>query len=186
MNEYSITCTWMNNKNGWKKCTKKIEHNMFTTNSYVLIQTLHVQNRKVCVNRNTTCSFPKKYVPVRNWNNMKSHILYTISTCFLLEFNLSNLLCLKAFLLLKESYCILSPSPPKLPSSIFSTFTICLQFLNIYFTMAKKTFTTMATPKTLETMIEYTLISNILDKICKMIKTPLEYPRDPTLLDPLK
>jgi hypothetical protein len=52
--------------------------------------------------------------------------------------------------------------------------------------MAKKTFTTMATPKTLETMIEYTLISNILDKICKMIKTPLEYPRDPTLLDPLK
>jgi hypothetical protein len=28
----------------------------------------------------------------------------------------------------------------------------------------------MATPKTLETMIEYTLISIILDRICKMIK----------------
>jgi hypothetical protein len=52
--------------------------------------------------------------------------------------------------------------------------------------MAKIKFTTMVTPNTLEIMIKYTLISNILDKICKMIKTPLEYPRDPTMLDPLK
>jgi hypothetical protein len=44
----------------------------------------------------------------------------------------------------------------------------------------------MVTPNTFETMIEYILISNILNKICEMIKTPLEYPRDPTLLDPLK
>jgi len=42
------------------------------------------------------------------------------------------------------------------------------------------------TPNPLETMIEYTLIANILDKICKMIKTPLEYPKDPTLLNPFK
>jgi hypothetical protein len=35
-------------------------------------------------------------------------------------------------------------------------------------------------------MIEYTIISNILDKIRKMIKTPLKYPRNPTLLDPFK
>jgi hypothetical protein len=41
------------------------------------------------------------------------------------------------------------------------------------------------TPNTLEIMIEYTLISSILDRICKMIKTPLQYLRDPTLLDPL-
>jgi hypothetical protein len=51
--------------------------------------------------------------------------------------------------------------------------------------MAKK-IAPMVTPNTLETMIEYTLISNILDRICKLIKTPLEYPRDPILLDPLK
>jgi hypothetical protein len=51
--------------------------------------------------------------------------------------------------------------------------------------MVKKTFTTMVTPNTLETMIEYTLISIILDRICEMIKIPLEFPRDPTLLDPL-
>jgi hypothetical protein len=44
----------------------------------------------------------------------------------------------------------------------------------------------VATPNTLETMIEYTLIANILNKICKMIRTPLEYPRDPTLQDPFK
>ncbi len=36
----------------------------------------------------------------------------------------------------------------------------------------------------METMIRYTLISSILDGICKMIKTPLEFSRDPTLLDP--
>jgi hypothetical protein len=35
-------------------------------------------------------------------------------------------------------------------------------------------------------MIEYTLISSILNKICEMIKTPLQYPRNTTLLDPLK
>ncbi len=44
----------------------------------------------------------------------------------------------------------------------------------------------MVTPNTLETMIEYTLILTILNKICKMIKTPLEYPRNPTLLNPFK
>jgi hypothetical protein len=44
----------------------------------------------------------------------------------------------------------------------------------------------MVTPNTFETIIEYILILNILNKICEMIKTPLEYPRDPTLLDPLK
>ncbi len=168
----------MNNKNRW---------------------TQHVHNQQLCVNPNSTCSqsrglcqpkhhmfISKRYVPIRNLDNMKSHILYIISTCFLLEFNLSSLLCLRAFLLLKESNCILSPSPPKLPSSIFSMVTIRLQFLNIYFIMAKKTFTAMATPNTLKTMIEHILISSILDRICKMIKTPLEYPRDPTLLDPLK
>jgi hypothetical protein len=35
-------------------------------------------------------------------------------------------------------------------------------------------------------MIEYTLISSILNKICEMTTKPLEYPIDPTLLDPLK
>jgi hypothetical protein len=51
--------------------------------------------------------------------------------------------------------------------------------------MEKRKFIAMVTPNTLEIMIEYILISSILDRICKMIKTPLEYPRDPTLLDPL-
>jgi hypothetical protein len=35
-------------------------------------------------------------------------------------------------------------------------------------------------------MIEYTLISSILDKICEMTTKSLEYPRDPTLLNPFK
>jgi hypothetical protein len=41
--------------------------------------------------------------------------------------------------------------------------------------MAKRKFTTMVTPNTLEIMIEYTLISSILNRICEMIKKPLEY-----------
>jgi len=41
----------------------------------------------------------------------------------------------------------------------------------------------MVTSNTLETMIEYTLISSILDRICEMIRTPFQYLRIPTLLD---
>ncbi len=52
--------------------------------------------------------------------------------------------------------------------------------------MAKQKFTRMVRPNTLETMIEYTSISSILDNICEMITKPLEFPRDPTILDPLK
>jgi hypothetical protein len=44
----------------------------------------------------------------------------------------------------------------------------------------------MVTSNTLETMIEYTLISSILNRICEMTTKSLEYPRDPTLLDPFK
>jgi hypothetical protein len=44
----------------------------------------------------------------------------------------------------------------------------------------------MVTPNTLNTIIEYTLISSILDKICEMTTKPLEYPKDPTLLNPRK
>ncbi len=128
----------------------------------------------------------KRYVTIRNWDNMRPHILYTISTYFLFEFSLSNVSCLGAFLLFEKSNWIFPPSPPKLPSSNFSTTTTHLQFLNIYFTMAKKKITAIVTPNTLETMIKYTLISSILNRICEMIKTPLEYPRNPTLLDPLK
>jgi hypothetical protein len=49
--------------------------------------------------------------------------------------------------------------------------------------MAKRKFKTMVTLNTLETMIEYILISSTLDRIYEMIKTTLEYLRDFTLLD---
>jgi len=52
--------------------------------------------------------------------------------------------------------------------------------------MVKKKIIAMVTPNTLETMIEYTLISIILDIIWKMIKTSLKFPRNPALLNPLK
>jgi hypothetical protein len=43
----------------------------------------------------------------------------------------------------------------------------------------------MVTPNTLETMIEYTLICNILNRVCEMTTKPLEYLRDLNLLEPL-
>jgi hypothetical protein len=52
--------------------------------------------------------------------------------------------------------------------------------------MAKIKFTRMVTSNTLETMIEYTLISSTLNKVCRMTIKPLEYLRDPTQLDPLR
>jgi hypothetical protein len=56
----------------------------------------------------------------------------------------------------------------------------------MYFTMAKKIHNNGHT-NTLETMIKYTLISNMyLNRICELTKKPLEYPRNPTQLNPLK
>jgi hypothetical protein len=52
--------------------------------------------------------------------------------------------------------------------------------------MARRKLTPIFTPNTLESMIEYTLISNILDRICEMIIKPWEYSKDDTRLIPLK
>jgi hypothetical protein len=87
---------------------------------------------------------------------------------------------------LKKKITFFPPSPPKLlaPSflqlpSICNCYTFILQWKN-------EKFERIVTPNTLETMIKYTLISSILNKICEITTKPLEYPRDPTLLDPLK
>jgi hypothetical protein len=50
--------------------------------------------------------------------------------------------------------------------------------------MAKGKLPPFYTLNTLESMIEYTLISSILDKICEMTTKPWEYPRDDTWLLP--
>ncbi len=55
------------NTNKWKDKMdgkKKDEHNMFTTKSYVSIQTLPIHNWKVCVNWNITYSFPRGMFPL--------------------------------------------------------------------------------------------------------------------------
>jgi len=54
-------------KNGWKiiRYEQKDEQNIFTTKSYVSIQTLFIHNREICVNQNTICSFPKGMFPLR-------------------------------------------------------------------------------------------------------------------------
>jgi hypothetical protein len=52
--------------------------------------------------------------------------------------------------------------------------------------MAKKKLSPSFTPNTLKSMIEYMLISSTLERICKMIKKLLEYPRDNTKLGPFR
>jgi hypothetical protein len=52
--------------------------------------------------------------------------------------------------------------------------------------MAKGKLPPIFTLNTLESMIKYTLISNILNRICEMITKPWEYPRNDTHLLPLQ
>jgi hypothetical protein len=51
--------------------------------------------------------------------------------------------------------------------------------------MARGKLTPIVTPNTLESMIEYMLISSILNRILEMKRKPLEYPREDTRLVPL-
>jgi hypothetical protein len=51
---------------------------------------------------------------------------------------------------------------------------------SLYFTMARGKLPPISTPNTLESMITYTLISSILDRIYEMITKPWEYPRNGT------
>jgi hypothetical protein len=52
--------------------------------------------------------------------------------------------------------------------------------------MARGKLQLIFTPNTLESMIEYKLISSILDIICEMTTKPWEYPRDDIQLFPLQ
>ncbi len=122
-----------------------------------------VHNQELCVNPNSTCSQLRGicqskhhlFISKRYVEKIWSHTFFTpFQLTFYLNLVFQTSLCVGSFLLLEESNCILSPSPPELPSSIFSTTTTCLQLLNIYFTMAKRKFIAMVTPNTLETMIE--------------------------------
>jgi hypothetical protein len=51
--------------------------------------------------------------------------------------------------------------------------------------MARRKLKSIITPNTLGSMIEYSLISNILDRKCEMTKKTMEYPRDESKLIPL-
>ncbi len=48
--------------------------------------------------------------------------------------------------------------------------------------MARGKFPSIFTPNTLESMIEYTLILSILNRICEMMTKPWECPKDDTRL----
>jgi hypothetical protein len=51
--------------------------------------------------------------------------------------------------------------------------------------MGRRKLTLNVTPKTLECMIKYVVVLNILNRICDMTKNLLEYPRDGIGLVPL-
>jgi hypothetical protein len=120
----------------------------------------------------------KRHVPIRIkiiWNNPWHFTLPTPIQVIFIFVHSFNLLCLIPFLLLVASNCIFLPLLLICP--IYTT--------NLYFTMARGKLPPIFTPNTLESMIKYTLISSILDRICEMITTPWEYPRDDTRLLPL-
>jgi hypothetical protein len=51
--------------------------------------------------------------------------------------------------------------------------------------MARRKLKSIITPNILESMIEYSLISSILNRICEMTKKTMEYPRNESQLIPL-
>jgi hypothetical protein len=57
--------------------------------------------------------------------------------------------------------------------------------MNPLFTTERRKSTPNVTLNILESMIKYTLISSILDKICEMTKKTLKYPRYDIRPDPL-
>jgi hypothetical protein len=69
--EYYATCLRIKNEIGWKNVwkikpnEKKDKQTSFTTKNYVSIQTLTLHNCEICVNWNTTCSFPRGMIPLR-------------------------------------------------------------------------------------------------------------------------
>ncbi len=106
---------------------------------------------------------------------MTFHITYSSSSYFYFIHSF-NLLCLTPFLLLTESICIFLPILLICP--IYTT--------SLYFIMARGKLPPMLTPNTWESMIEYTLISSILDRICEKTTKPLEYLRNDTQLLPFQ
>jgi hypothetical protein len=69
----------------------------------------------------------------------------------------------------------------------FPIILICLIYTtHLYFTMTRGNFSPNFMPNTLESMIEYTLISSILEKLCEMTTKPWECQRDDGWLFPLQ
>jgi hypothetical protein len=104
----------------------------------------------------------------------------TIYSCYLynqIAFSPStiNFLNLYLNLYLLHAYCLVTSFLPL--KCVCKCETFILQW--------EKKINTKCHTKHLESMIEYTLISRILDRICEMTKNLLEYPRDDTKLDPL-
>jgi hypothetical protein len=144
----------------------------------------HFHNQKVCVNKNITCSSPRGMFPL----GIETIWKHTFSIPFHI------LLIWIQFIKPLTSKIIFATWRkklhffPHLHPNLLAPFFVHLPFIcNCYtsFCNCKSNFTRMVTPNILESMIEYVIISNTLYRICKMTTKPLEYPRDPTLLEPL-
>ncbi len=161
------------------------EHNLFTTKGYVLMLTITSSQQKVCVNIITPIHLQEvcSHWELKQYEG--AHFQYHFTLFFIWiqsikPFKSKIIICTWKRVMHSFHHLhltLLTPSFLQLPFICNCTH---------LFTIAKWKFTKMVTPNTLETMIEYTLISSILDIICKMTTKPLEYPRYPTLLEPLK
>ncbi len=121
-----------------------------------------------------------RHVPSRNKENMRQpmtlHIAYTNSSYFLVFVHSLNILHRTPFLLLVGSNC-----------NFLLLLLICLIYItSLYFIMARGKLPPIFTPNTLESMIEYTFILSIMDKICEITTKPWQYPRNDIWLLPLQ
>ncbi len=115
----------------------------------------------------------KRHVLIRRKNNMKQPM----------ELHIANISEQFFFKLFCSLYQLLASN------TIFATCKIKLHFFpillifpiyitSLYFTMGKGKFSPIFTPSTLESMIEYTLISSIFERIREMTTKPWECQRD--------
>ncbi len=168
---------WMKNSNGWtqhvhnQELCANVNYNLFTTKGFV--------------SKNITCSSPRGMFPLgieTIWSHTFSipfHIFYVwIQTIK----SLTSKIIFATWRRKLFSFPHLHPNLLALVFLRLPSTCDCYTFFN----NGKTQICRNGHTKHFKTMIEYTLISSKLDRICKMTTKPLEYPRDPTLLDPLK
>jgi hypothetical protein len=134
-------------------------------------------HQEICANSNTTCPPQRSMQQIGIETILGTPRQLTILNYFLFSFTLTTpwqlaqwdciLFHSTTYLHAKYSICIICTVPP---SCILYSSIPCLQPWNLYTLMEKRKLSLIIILNTLKSMIEYTLISSILQRICEMTK----------------